>query len=93
VAQTRNEEITTQPAIGEAWTCAAVVKAHPPQLQEQPITDITKKDAESTLHTTDMTVTQQLQLVLEKLDKQEKVHKTLVSRLDKLEKATFLRSS
>jgi hypothetical protein len=52
-----------------------------------------KDDDESTLHTTDMTINQQLQLILEKLDKQEKVHKTLFSRLDKLEKATFLRCS
>jgi hypothetical protein len=41
---TRNEEMTTQPATDEVWTYAAVVKAHPPQPQEQPITNTTKKD-------------------------------------------------
>jgi hypothetical protein len=42
VALTRNEEVTAQTATGEARTYAAVVKAHPPQRQEQPITDTTK---------------------------------------------------
>lgn len=48
VALTRNETISTQPAIGEAQTYAVVVKARPPQPQEQPITDTTKKDKVST---------------------------------------------
>jgi hypothetical protein len=81
----------TQPAAGETQTYAAVVKAHPPQPQRQPTTNTTRKDAVSTLHTADTTINQQLQLILAKLDKQEKVHATLLSRLDRLEKATFPR--
>jgi hypothetical protein len=77
----------------QGQTSAALVKAHLPQQREQPITDTTKKVTVSTLHTADMTVNQQLQLILEKLDKQENVHKTLFSGLDKLEKATLLRRS
>jgi hypothetical protein len=36
-----------------------------------------------------MTINQQLQLILEKLDKQEKTNKSIISRLDRLENATF----
>jgi hypothetical protein len=93
VALTGNETLSTQLWTGVAQMYASLVKAHTPQPQEQPITDTTKKDTVSPLHTADMTINQHLQLILTKLDKQEKVHKTLFSRLDKLEKATFLRGS
>jgi len=42
-------------------------------------------------HNADTTINQQLQLILAKLDKQERTHAALISRLDKLEKATFLK--
>jgi len=91
VAPTNNEQMSTQPAAGETQTYPALVKAHPPQPQGQPATNTTRKDAVSTLHTADTTINQQLQLILGNLDKQEKVHSRLLSRLDRLEKATFPR--
>jgi len=45
----------------------------------------------STLHNTETSINQQLQLILAKLDKQGDVYATLFSRLDRLEKATFQR--
>jgi len=69
---TRNERITTQPVAGEIKTYAAAVKAQPPRMQIQPTNDTNKNGARSTLHDMDMTINQQLQLILAKLDKQEK---------------------
>jgi len=37
----------------------------------------------------EMTINQQLQLILEKLNKQEKTNKSIISRLDRLENPTF----
>jgi hypothetical protein len=88
VTATRNERITTQPAAGEIETYAAAVKAQPPRMQIQPTNDTNKNVARSTLHDTDMTINQQLQLILAKLDNQEKIRTTLCDRLDRLEKAT-----
>jgi hypothetical protein len=42
-------------------------------------------------HNIDTNSNQQLQLILAKLDKQEKTHAALISRLDKLVKATLLK--
>jgi hypothetical protein len=91
VAITRNEQMPTQPAAGEAPSYADVVKAHSPPSQGQPTADTSKKDAMSARHYTDTTINQQLQLILVKLDKQERTHAALISRLDKLEKANFLK--
>jgi demethoxyubiquinone hydroxylase (CLK1/Coq7/Cat5 family) len=81
----------TQPAAGEAPSYAADVKAHPSPSQGQPTADITKKDAMSALHNTETTINQQLQLNLAKLDKQERTRAALISKLDKLKKANFLK--
>jgi hypothetical protein len=70
---------------------ANVVKAHPSPSQGQPTADTSKKDAVYARHNTDTTINQQLELILAKLDKQERTHAALISRLDKLEKATFLK--
>lgn len=90
---TRNETMSTQTITGVAQMYASLVKAHPSRPQEQPITDTTKRDTVSPLLTADMTINQHLQLILAKVDKQEKVHKTLFSRLAKLQKGIFLRGS
>jgi hypothetical protein len=84
VAITRNEQMPTQPAVGEARSYADVVKAHRSPPQGQPTADASKKDAVSARHNTDTTINQQLQLILAKLDKQERTHAALISRLDKL---------
>ena len=91
VVITRNEQIPTQPATREALSYADAVKAHPSPSQGQPTTDTPKKDAAYARHNADTTINQQLQLILAKLDKQERTHAALISRLDKLEKATFLK--
>ena len=75
----------------EAPSYADAVKAHPSPSQGQPTTDTPKKDAVYARHNADTTINQQLQLILAKLDKQERTHAALISRLDKLEKATFLK--
>ena len=85
--------MAAQPALGETQACAAVVTAHPPHLQEQPTTHTTKMDAGPPSDNTEMTITQQLQLILAKLDMQEKAHTTLLSRLERSEKATFPKGS
>jgi hypothetical protein len=46
----------------------------------------------SAVHNTETTINQQLQLIRANLDKQ-KIHATLFSRLDRLEKATFPRGT
>jgi hypothetical protein len=91
VAITRNEQMPTRPTAGKAPSYADVVKAHPSPSQGQPTADTTKKDAASALHNTETTVNQQLQVILAKLDKQEKIHVTFISRLHKLEKTTVLK--
>jgi hypothetical protein len=91
VAITRNEQMPTQPAVGEAPSYGNVVKAHPSPSQGQPTADTSKKDAVYARHNTDTAINQQLELILAKLDKQERTHAALISRLDKLEKATFLK--
>jgi PAX-interacting protein 1 len=93
VTATRNERITTKPAAGEIKTYAAAVRAQPPRMQIQPTKDTNKNGLRSTLQDTDMTINQQLQLILAKLDNQEKMHTTLCDRLDRLEKATSPRGS
>ena len=90
---TRNEKITTQPAAGEIKTYAAAVKTQPPRTQIQPTNDTNKNGARSTLRDTDMTINQQLQLILVKLHNQEKMHTTMCDRLDRLEKVTSPRGS
>jgi hypothetical protein len=82
----RNEKMAAQPALGVTQTYAAVVQACPSHQQEQPTTHTTKMDAGPPVDNTEMTITQQLQLILAKLDMQEKAHTTQFSRLERLEK-------
>ena len=84
---TRNERIATHLATEQMKTYAEVVKAQPPRIQIQPTNDTSKNGAKPTLHNTDMTITQHLQLILAKLDNHEKMHIALCERLDRLEKA------
>jgi hypothetical protein len=91
VAVTRNQQMPTQSAAGEAPSYSDAVKAHPSPSQGQPTADTSKKDAVSVRQNTGTTINQQLQLILAKLDKQERTHAALITRLDKLEKATFLK--
>jgi hypothetical protein len=91
VAITRNQKMPTQPAAGEAPSYTDAVKPHPSPSQGQPTANTSNKDAVSARHNTGTTINHQLQLILAKLDKQERTHTALIRRLDKLEKATFLK--
>ena len=88
-ATTRNEKLTTKPTTSNAQTYADTVKAHLSQPQERPNTSKTKKGKTFPLKDNEMTINQQLQLILEKLDKQGKTVKSRLNRLDRLENDRF----
>jgi hypothetical protein len=79
----RNQQQNTT---NKARTCADKIKVNLPQPQERPTVSKTEKEKTFPLKDNEMTFNQQLQLILEKLYKQEKTNKLLVirSRLDRL---------
>jgi hypothetical protein len=85
----RSEKLATKLTKSNAQTYADTVNAHLAQPQERPNTSKTKHEKVFPLKGNEMTINQQLQLILEKLDKQEKKGKSMLSRLDRLENDTF----
>jgi hypothetical protein len=76
------------PTSSNAQTCAIKVKADLSQPHKRPPKSKTKNEKAFPLKNNEMTMNQQLQLILEKLDMQ-KTNRSIISRTDGLENATF----
>jgi hypothetical protein len=74
-AATRNEKLTTKPTTSNAQTYADKVKVNLLQPQKRHITSKTKNDKTFPLKDNEMSISKQLMLILEKLDKQERTNK------------------
>jgi hypothetical protein len=74
------------PTTSNSQRHADTVKANLSQPQKRITTSKTKNEKPFPLKNNEMSINQQLQLILEKLDKQEKTNKSIINRLDRLDR-------